>query len=187
MGLAFDGAAGNAHRAFRWTQATGLQSVEQWLRDNGVSVPSDITGGANGVSADGSVVVGALDSGSSFLARVGGVGGGGSGLITLDNVQNSLAWPRAAAWRCPPPARSLTARTAARCRAGRSGDFADSHLIVPAWPLYPDPEALGHFVTIAGKKPTQAAPQSAYTPAALTTLPHLAVSSRTNAPNSRPS
>lgn len=76
------------HRAFRWTQATGIQSVEDWLRANGVTVPVDITAGANGVSADGSVVVGSLNSGSSFLARVGGAG---NGLVTFEDIEKSLS------------------------------------------------------------------------------------------------
>ena len=78
-----DTGAGN--RAFRWTEATGMQTVEDWLRDNGVSVPTDITDQAYGTNADGSVVVGQLSSGYAFIAR------GPSGLVTLNDLQNSLA------------------------------------------------------------------------------------------------
>ncbi|MBI2788684.1 MAG: autotransporter domain-containing protein [Elusimicrobia bacterium] len=88
VGEARDGAAGNTQRAFRWTQAGGLLSVEGWLRANGVTVPADITNSAKGVSADGSIVVGQLDSGPAFIARVSPVG---SGLITLQELQGSLS------------------------------------------------------------------------------------------------
>ena len=82
-------------RAFRWTQATNMQSVDDWLRASGVSVPTDITYSATATNSDGSVVVGYLDTLQAFIARVvppgGGTGGtGGSGLITLSDLQTSL-------------------------------------------------------------------------------------------------
>jgi uncharacterized protein YhjY with autotransporter beta-barrel domain len=84
------GTVGNAaDRAFRWTAGTGMQSVEDWLRAAGVSVPVDITRNANATNSDGSVVVGELaSSGAAFIARVSSVG---SGLVTLADVQQSLA------------------------------------------------------------------------------------------------
>lgn len=97
VGGAADGAAGNASRAFRWTQATGMQTVEDWLRANGVSVPTDITDAANGVNGDGSVVVGELESGFAFIARVAPPASGlGSGMVTLQDLQDSLAGNAAA-------------------------------------------------------------------------------------------
>ena len=72
---------GSATRAFRWTQGTGMQSVEDWLRDATVNVPVDITFQAIAANSDGSVVVGEL-------ARVANAG---SGLVTLQDVQESLA------------------------------------------------------------------------------------------------
>jgi len=36
VGYATDGAAGNAQRAFRWTRAGGMQTVEAWLAAAGV-------------------------------------------------------------------------------------------------------------------------------------------------------
>ncbi len=86
VGFSYD-ATGNP-RAFRWTRATGMQSVEDWLRDHGVTVPADVTREARAVSADGSVVVGQLDNGHAFLARVGGAG---NGLTTIDGLTRSLA------------------------------------------------------------------------------------------------
>lgn len=85
VGWATDGAAANASRAFRWTQATGMQSVENWLRSTGVTVAQDITSDATGVNQDGSVVVGNTQNNTAFIARA------SSGLITLNDVARSLA------------------------------------------------------------------------------------------------
>ncbi|WP_168734226.1 autotransporter domain-containing protein [Pseudothauera nasutitermitis] len=75
-------------RAFRWTQADGMQSVEDWLRAAGVAVAGDITYGAYATNSDGSVVVGGLTNDQAFIARVGSAG---SGLVSLADVQASLA------------------------------------------------------------------------------------------------
>lgn len=77
-----------ATRAFRWASSTGMQTVEAWLRAGGVEVPDDITYWANATSADGSVVVGMLENRHAFIARLSNIG---SGLVTLADVQNSLA------------------------------------------------------------------------------------------------
>lgn len=74
-------------RGFRWTQSAGMQSIEDWLRDAGVSVPVDITSSAEATSEDGSVVVGRLESGTAFIARVSSAG---SGLVTPEDVRRSL-------------------------------------------------------------------------------------------------
>ena len=87
VGWSHDGAANNVTRGFRWTQATGMQSVEQWLRGNGVSVPTDITSSATATNTDGSVVVGSLQTGAAYIARVSGQS---NGLVTLSEVANSL-------------------------------------------------------------------------------------------------
>lgn len=76
-----------AWRAFRWTASTGMQSVEDWLRAAGVTVPTNITEGASATNSDGSVVVGQLDNNRTFIARVASIG---SGLVTLADVQQSL-------------------------------------------------------------------------------------------------
>lgn len=62
-----------------------MQTVEDWLRASGVTVPTDITQSANATNSDGSVVVGSLTNGHAFIAR------GSSGLVTLADVQDSLA------------------------------------------------------------------------------------------------
>ncbi|MET3613296.1 putative HAF family extracellular repeat protein [Rhizobium aquaticum] len=56
-------------RAFRWTQASNMVSVDDWLRAQGVTLVSDVTVEARGVSADGNVIVGTLQNGHAFIAR----------------------------------------------------------------------------------------------------------------------
>jgi probable HAF family extracellular repeat protein len=75
-------------RAFRWTSGSGMLSVEDWLRAAGVPVPVDITSRASATNSDGSVVVGTLADDRAFIARVASIG---SGLITLADLQQSLA------------------------------------------------------------------------------------------------
>lgn len=82
-------------QAFRWTQDAGIQSIEAWLADSGVTVSgSFLPTTALGVSADGSVVVGeaydqAQGQNRPFIAR--GLGtSGGSGLMDVLDYQQSL-------------------------------------------------------------------------------------------------
>lgn len=78
-------AGGDDARAFRWTEITGMQSVEQWLAESGVSVNPDLrTGTASLVSADGSVVVGRLENGILYIAK------GGSGLMSVQDLNASV-------------------------------------------------------------------------------------------------
>jgi probable HAF family extracellular repeat protein len=77
-----------APRAFRWTDATGMISVEDWLRNNGATVASDFTSEARGVTADGSVVVGTTVNSTAFIARVSSTG---SGIIDVNEFYSSLA------------------------------------------------------------------------------------------------
>lgn len=111
--------AGNGStRGFRWTQAGGMQSVNDWLTANGVTVsPYLVAGTAHATNQDGSVVVGKLNTGDAYIARVSGSGSGsgtggsggagsgsgsgssgssggsagsGSGLITIRDIAQSL-------------------------------------------------------------------------------------------------
>ncbi len=79
------GTAMNAvYKGFRWTQATGMQTIEQWLTSAGVNVAQGLsTEDARGVSADGTVVVGQLSNGRAFIAR-------SSGLIDPQQTQQSV-------------------------------------------------------------------------------------------------
>ncbi|MBR0567449.1 autotransporter domain-containing protein [Azoarcus sp. L1K30] len=76
------------YRAMRWTEATGMQTVEDWLRDSGVVVPEDITYQATATNQDGSIVVGQLTNRNTnqraFIAR------GASGLVAVDDLRTSL-------------------------------------------------------------------------------------------------
>ena len=55
---------------FRWTAATNTITVDDWLRNNGVTLASDVTKTAEAVSSDGSVVAGTTYDGKSYYARV---------------------------------------------------------------------------------------------------------------------
>lgn len=59
-------------RGFRWTQATGMQLVEDWLRDNGVDVAGDtvITSAAS-ANSDGSIIIAGQLGNHAMVARVG--------------------------------------------------------------------------------------------------------------------
>lgn len=66
--------AGNMqYRAFRWSAASGMQSIEDWLAAYGIIVKGPNTLLATGVNADGSAVIGQLDNGHGFLARASGM------------------------------------------------------------------------------------------------------------------
>ena len=81
--------AGNTDRAFRWTAATGMQSVESLLAAAGVTLaPGSSLFRANGVSADGSVIVGKYNTGPLYIARL---SSSGSGIITTDEAARSFA------------------------------------------------------------------------------------------------
>ena len=85
--------AGNvARRAFRWTESDGMLAVEDWLRNNGVTIASDFTADAAAVSADGRVVVGTTESDTTFIARlVEHASGGGSGIIDVAQYLTTVA------------------------------------------------------------------------------------------------
>jgi probable HAF family extracellular repeat protein len=55
-------------RGFRWEAGT-MMSVDNWLRAQGVTLSSDVTATAQGVSADGNVIVGQSQNGNGYIAR----------------------------------------------------------------------------------------------------------------------
>lgn len=63
------GRSGGGSSGFRWTETTGMITVDDWLRQSGVTLTSDITSDANGLSADGKTVVGLLRNGKAYVAR----------------------------------------------------------------------------------------------------------------------
>jgi uncharacterized protein YhjY with autotransporter beta-barrel domain len=71
-----------------------MQSIEDWLAANGVTVTGMNTYQANSVNAAGNVVVGYLQNRHTFIARVGsttGSTGGGTGLIDVNDFNTGLA------------------------------------------------------------------------------------------------
>ncbi|QEL65679.1 hypothetical protein OTERR_22030 [Oryzomicrobium terrae] len=90
-------------RAFRWTQATSMQSVAQWLAGAGVSVPAGTQlQRATATNQDGSVIAGAGmasdESPLTWLARISPIG---SGLLSDLNAYNATL--REAASKTPHP------------------------------------------------------------------------------------
>lgn len=69
------GGSNIVERGFRWTEETGMITVEQWLRDAGVTVEQDFTQSANSVSADGNTIVGRNRMGDIYIAHVGETAG----------------------------------------------------------------------------------------------------------------
>lgn len=59
VGMAGNGSAvHDPYRGFRWTEGTGMQTVEDWLRASGAVITSDMTYLARSTNCDGSIVVG---------------------------------------------------------------------------------------------------------------------------------
>lgn len=107
VGSAADGADNNITRGFRWTSDSSIQTVEDWLREAGADIASNVTRNAYGVNEDGTVIVGDTHDSRMFIARIAQSGGGdgdgdGSGngkgnggnpppgLITVDDLAASL-------------------------------------------------------------------------------------------------
>ncbi|MFB2566908.1 autotransporter domain-containing protein [Rhizobium sp. IMFF44] len=72
VGQASTASPGNDEKfhGFRWTAATNTITVDDWLRNNGVTLASDVTQTADAVSSDGSVVAGTTYDGKFYYARV---------------------------------------------------------------------------------------------------------------------
>ena len=88
VGQASDGHSLNRETAFRWTASQGMQSLDQWLLQSGltVSASSAYPLSANSISADGCVVGGQLSNGHGFIAK----GCQGPGLIDVDAFHTAL-------------------------------------------------------------------------------------------------
>lgn len=70
---------------FRWTNKTGMQSIEDWLKDSGVNVVSHTVATADAINAAGDIVSGTLINGHAYIAR------GYSGLIDEQSFNQGLA------------------------------------------------------------------------------------------------
>ncbi|WP_367929509.1 hypothetical protein [Aquamicrobium sp.] len=77
---------GGVMRGFRWAEDSGMQTVEDWLRDSGAVIVTDITYAARATNCDGSVVVGetgpATGENQMFIARGNGTGSADCGGTT---------------------------------------------------------------------------------------------------------
>ena len=89
VGQASDGAHAGRDAAYRWTAGGGMLTIEQWLKNAGVSVSTTdlYASTANAVSADGCVVGGQLSNGNGFVAK----GCNAAGLIDSAQFQTSLS------------------------------------------------------------------------------------------------
>ncbi len=79
--------------AFRWTERTGMQLVSDWLAENGIAVDNWRLERANGISADGTVIVGtgynlAIRRREAWMARAGGLIGVEEFTTTLAGVSS---------------------------------------------------------------------------------------------------
>jgi probable HAF family extracellular repeat protein len=77
---------------FRWAEATGMISVDEWLRQSGVTLTTDVTNDATAVSADGTIVAGTLRDGKAYIARGAPTDstGPGAGLIAVEDYMQSF-------------------------------------------------------------------------------------------------
>ncbi|MDO5895523.1 autotransporter domain-containing protein [Agrobacterium sp. Azo12] len=80
-----ESATDDQNRGFVWTEQTQMITVEEWLRNSGVSVSHDFTQNATGISADGTVIVGTTEYSSAYIAR------SGSGIIDVEQFARSLS------------------------------------------------------------------------------------------------
>jgi probable HAF family extracellular repeat protein len=83
-------------KAFRWTQATGMQAVEEWLSAAGVAIGGwTALSSATGTNTDGSIVVGtgtnANGDREAYIARADAAVDGSSGIVGVTDLSNSLA------------------------------------------------------------------------------------------------
>lgn len=85
--------AGRGH-GFRWTDASGMLTVEDWLRANGATIQENTTATASAVSNDGNTVAGRNANGQFYYARVSALG---TGIITpeqfMPTIQSAAATP----------------------------------------------------------------------------------------------
>lgn len=132
------------NQAFRWTQASGMQSVEDWVVASGGRplAAGNYLDQAYGVSADGSVVVGSgyLNGDEQpFVARGNGVPG--SGVLGLSDFHGSLTQPTMAGTTLHERLRSGV-MTDLQNNAPQQGRFAFSSMAV--YEKYTKSEAEGH-------------------------------------------
>lgn len=77
---------------FRWSEATGLVSVDDWLRQSGVTLATDVTSDASAVSADGTIIAGTLRDGKAYIARGASTDPSGptAGIVAVEDYMRSF-------------------------------------------------------------------------------------------------
>ncbi|MGB3338735.1 MAG: autotransporter domain-containing protein [Devosia sp.] len=77
--------------AYRWSEATGMIAVSEWLRRAGVDVGTNQPDSANDTSGDGSVVVGRmLNTDGEYVGYIARVADSGSGIMDVEAYHHSL-------------------------------------------------------------------------------------------------
>ncbi len=73
---------------FRWSSEGGVQSIEEWLQNNGISINKGLSiNSVDSMSDDGNTIVGTLENLRSYIARVDSIG---EGLISDKDMRQSL-------------------------------------------------------------------------------------------------
>ncbi len=100
LGVSDDGAVviGRSGRSdgtssgFRWSEATGTISVDDWLRQSGVTLATDVTDDASAVSADGTIIAGTLRDGKAYIARGASTNPSGpsAGIVAVEDYMQSF-------------------------------------------------------------------------------------------------
>ena len=97
----------NWPRAFRWTKSGGMQTVKQWLSDNGLDTGTVEFSKGYAVSADGNTIAGTLYNGDLFLAHV-----SLRSMVKVLSPNGGETIPNGGAatiaWSAPPPAVSFS-------------------------------------------------------------------------------
>lgn len=94
VGTAKDGNNGNVYRGFRWSAASGMQTIEQWALGSGVSVGAgQATKSAFATNQDGSIVTGQLENNHAYIARVSPLGSGVMDMLEFSRTLQAAARP----------------------------------------------------------------------------------------------
>lgn len=81
--LHIGGSPGPGSTAFRWSPQFGMETLAEWMKRNGVEVAAGLTTQGLGVSADGTVMFGALGDSDSFIAT-------GAGFLSMESFERSM-------------------------------------------------------------------------------------------------
>jgi probable HAF family extracellular repeat protein len=84
--------ASSVQHGFRWTQASHMITVDDWIRDHDIDIGNEITKTADLISADGNVIIGRTVDNITYIARVAGPDDvGGTGIIDTSKFLPTIA------------------------------------------------------------------------------------------------